>query len=55
MNDLTEDEVERRMNDAMRKALNTPPQPKPTGNPEKGKPSAAEATSQRPGGAGKAS
>jgi hypothetical protein len=40
---LPPEEAERRMNEALTRALNTPPQPKPTPGPRKGKPTVDEA------------
>jgi hypothetical protein len=50
--DETADDIERRMNDAIRKALNTPPQPKPT---RKDKAPSAAASAQKRGEPDKAS
>jgi hypothetical protein len=52
--DIPSEDVARRRDNALRKALNTPPQPKPTRNPPKEKP-AASASARKPGEAGKAS
>lgn len=51
---LSNDEIVRRRDEALRRALNTPPQPKPSPNPKPVKPVAAT-TAGKHGQAGEAS
>lgn len=47
--DYSDQEAARRRDEALRRALSTPPQPKPSRNPKADKPAAAPASARRCG------